>query len=88
MTAAGLVVKAQGNVFFFLQCFIPSRCENGSEAHPTRVPKFTAPAETQEASGADLPAHFYSAFNPHGRRRLFYYPPQMTNEPPVTLFCL
>lgn len=58
-----------GEMFFFVQCFIPSRCADGIEAHPTRLPKFTAPAETQEASGADLPARFSSACNPRVRRR-------------------
>lgn len=78
--------KSSGKCFF-LRCFIPSRCENGSEAHPTRVPKFTAPAETQEASGADLPAHFCSAFNPHVRRRICSYPPRMTFKNPRHFLC-
>lgn len=58
MIHSSTVLVEEGLIYFFLECFIPSRPEDVSEAHPTRFPKFTAPAETQEAFGTGFSGSF------------------------------
>lgn len=62
-----LLVEGSTNSFF-LECFIPSSPEDGSEAHPTPLPKSTAPAVTQEAFGAGFAGSLTFRRNPQVRR--------------------
>lgn len=75
-----LLVEGGTNSFFFLECFIPSSPEDVSEAHPTPLPKSTAPAVTQEAFGAGFAGSLTFRRNPQVRRCPFSEAPRHTQK--------